>query len=126
MSVSYNRDTEECMAVHEVLNLVGDKWSVLIIVHLREGKLRFNELKRRIGGVSQRMLTLALKRLERDGLVLRTLYPEVPPRVEYQLTSLGSELLEPLLQLTQWAEKNRQRLSLARNSAVARPNPERA
>ncbi|MBN9420068.1 HxlR family transcriptional regulator [bacterium SCN 62-11] len=117
MSVSYNRDTEECMAVHEVLNLVGDKWSVLIIVHLREGTLRFNELKRRIGGVSQRMLTLALKRLERDGLVLRTLYPEVPPRVEYQLSPLGRELLEPLLQLPLWAEKNRQRQELSRRPA---------
>lgn len=123
MSPSYNRDTEECLAVHEVLNLVGDKWSVLIIVHLQQGTLRFSELKRAIGSVSQRMLTLALKRLERDGLVLRTLYPEIPPRVEYRLTDLGQELLEPLRTLTDWAEKNRHRLAQARNSHAPEPKP---
>jgi DNA-binding HxlR family transcriptional regulator len=114
MSPGYNRDTEECMAVHEVLGLVGDKWSVLVVAHLREGPVRFNALRRAVGDVSKRMLTLTLKRLERDGLVLRTLYPEIPPRVEYELTPLGRSLLEPVLSLAEWAERHRHEIREAR------------
>lgn len=101
------------MAVHEVLALVGDKWSVLIVVHLREGPQRFNALRRAIQGISQRMLTLTLKRLERYGLVHRTLYPEVPPRVEYELTELGRGLLVPVMALARWAEDHREAFSRA-------------
>ncbi len=110
----HRRDSEPCLAVHEVLSLVGDKWSVLVVIHLQQGPLRFTALKRAVEGVSQRMLTLTLKRLERDGLVVRTLYPEIPPRVEYRLSELGGSLLEPVLALAAWAEKNRQALMRAR------------
>lgn len=114
MSPGYKRDTEECLAVHEVLGLVGDKWSVLVVVQLREGPLRFNTLRRAVSGVSQRMLTLTLKRLERDGLVTRTVYPEIPPRVEYALSELGRSLLHPVLSLADWAERHREEIQQAR------------
>ncbi len=77
---------EGCLAVREVLNRVGDKWSVFIVGMLQEGPKRFGELKRTIEGISQRMLTLTLRGLERDGLVIRTQYPTIPPRVDYALT----------------------------------------
>lgn len=114
MVPSHKRDSEPCLAVHEVLSLVGDKWSVLVVIHLEQGPLRFTALKRAVEGVSQRMLTITLKRLERDGLVVRTLYPEIPPRVEYQLSELGRSLLEPVLALAAWAEENRHALMRAR------------
>ncbi len=91
----------------DVLDRVGDTWSVLIVGNLAEGALRFNELKRRTEGISQRMLTLTLRLLERDGLILRTVTPTVPPRVDYALTALGRTLLEPIHMLSTWAEKNR-------------------
>jgi DNA-binding HxlR family transcriptional regulator len=93
----------ECRRVGEVLGRIGDKWTVMIIAELGEGPLRFNELRRRIVGVSQRMLTLTLKNLERDGLVSRTVTPSVPPRVDYALTDLGRSMLQPVLALGQWA-----------------------
>ena len=80
------RNTPGCSAMSDVLNRVGDKWSVMVVAQLRQGPVRFNEIRRRIGGISQRMLTRTLRNLERDGLVTRTLYPEIPPRVEYELT----------------------------------------
>ena len=85
----------ECVFVREVLTRVGDKWSVLAIVLLGDGAQRFSELQRAIEGISQRMLTLTLRGLERDGLVARTIYPTVPPRVDYALTPLGRTLLKP-------------------------------
>ena len=85
--------SENCQAVSEVLQRVGDKWTVLVVKILGRGPMRFNELKRTIDGISQRMLTLTLRALERDGLVTRTVYPSVPPRVEYELTALGRSLL---------------------------------
>src|ERR1700751_3640882 len=85
---------EECRAVSEVLSRVGDKWTVLVVTMLGDGPKRFNELRRSLGSISQRMLTLTLRGLERDGLVSRTVYPTVPPRVEYELTRLGRSLLE--------------------------------
>jgi DNA-binding HxlR family transcriptional regulator len=93
--------------VREVLDRIGDKWSVLVIVLLGDGALRFSALRRSIEGISQRMLTLTLRGLERDGLLTRTVYPTVPPRVEYALTAQGRTLLEPISALADWAERNR-------------------
>ena len=92
-----------CRAVTSVLARVGDKWSVFVIMMLIDGPLRFNELKRMIGGISQRMLTLTLRGLERDGLVTRTVFPTIPPRVDYELTDLGRGLAEPVKALGNWA-----------------------
>jgi DNA-binding HxlR family transcriptional regulator len=87
---------EDCRAVSEVLARVGDKWTVLVVSTLGAGPKRFNELRKALGSISQRMLTLTLRGLERDGLVTRTVYPTVPPRVDYELTKLGRSLLEPV------------------------------
>jgi DNA-binding HxlR family transcriptional regulator len=89
--------------VRDVLDRVGDKWSALIIGMLQDGPLRFSELQRRIGGISQRMLTLTLRQLERDGIVTRTVFAQVPMRVEYELTSLGATLAPLVLALVTWA-----------------------
>jgi DNA-binding HxlR family transcriptional regulator len=85
----------KCLVVREVLNRVGDKWSVQVVALLGDGKKRFSELRRSIEGISQRMLTLTLKGLQRDGLITRTVYPTIPSRVEYELTKLGFSLLKP-------------------------------
>src|SRR6266699_3928684 len=87
---------EACPAVREVLNRVGDKWSVQVIALLGDGPVRFSELRRSIEGISQRMLTLTVRNLERDGLITRTVFAEIPPRVEYDLSKLGQTLLEPI------------------------------
>jgi len=98
-----------------VLNRVGDKWSVFIVRMLGEGPQRFSELRRNIDGISQRMLTLTLRGLERDGLVTRTVTPTIPPRVDYALTPLGRTLLEPVQALANWAERNREKIQAARD-----------
>jgi DNA-binding HxlR family transcriptional regulator len=105
---------ERCPAVREVLNRVGDKWSVQIVDLLGEGAMRFSDLRRAIEGISQRMLTLTLRGLERDGIITRTVFPEIPPRVVYELTKLGKTLLEPIQGLAEWAEKNRTSIQDAR------------
>lgn len=105
---------ETCLAVRDVLTRVGDKWSVLVVSMLRERPLRFSELRRAIEGISQRMLTLTLRGLERDGLVTRTVTPSTPPRVDYELTALGSTLLDPVLALADWAEGHRHEIASAR------------
>lgn len=105
-----------CPAVREVLNRVGDKWSVLIVKLLGDGPVRFNELRRQTEGISQRMLTLTLRGLERDGLVSRHVEPTVPPRVEYALTDLGRTLLEPVRALAQWALDHREAIHAAQQS----------
>lgn len=110
-----NTDHTECLAVREVLNRVGDKWSVLVVVLLGEGPQRFSDLRRNIEGISQRMLTLTLRALERDGLVTRTVFPTVPPSVEYSLTLLGRTLLEPVCALAEWARKSREQIQSARD-----------
>ena len=92
-----------CKNVAPVLNRVGDKWSMLIVMILAGGSRRFSELKREIDGISQRMLTLTLRGLERDGLVTRTVTPSIPPRVDYELTELGASLREPVQALGAWA-----------------------
>ena len=106
---------EDCRAVSEVLARVGDKWSVLVVTRLGGGSLRFNELRRSIGGISQRMLTLTLRGLERDGLITRTVFPTVPPRVEYALTALGRDLLQPVSALGDWALRNQAKIARARD-----------
>lgn len=105
---------DACPAVREVLNRVGDKWSVQIVALLGDGALRFSELRRSIEGISQRMLTLTLRGLERDGLVTRTVFAEIPPRVEYELTKLGDTLLEPIQALAEWAAEHRTSIHEAR------------
>lgn len=107
--------SERCLAVREVLNRVGDKWSVLIVSLLGEQPRRFNELRRMIQGISQRMLTLTLRGLERDGLVSRTVFPTIPPRVDYALTPLGRTLLAPVQALAEWAGEHREEIQNARN-----------
>ena len=95
--------TVGCKNVAPVLNRVGDKWSMLIVMILSHGPKRFSELKRAIDGISQRMLTLSLRGLERDGLLTRTVTPSIPPRVDYELTELGVSLREPVKALGDWA-----------------------
>jgi DNA-binding HxlR family transcriptional regulator len=104
----------DCRAVSDVLARVGDKWSVLVVTLLGQGPRRFNELRRAIGGISQRMLTLTLRGLERDGLVTRTVFPTVPPRVDYDLTPLGRDLLNPVSALGDWAIRNQAKIARAR------------
>ncbi|GIG21349.1 transcriptional regulator [Cellulomonas chitinilytica] len=94
---------DEGKAIREVLDRIADKWSLLVIATLQDGSLRFTELQRHIPGVSQRMLTLTLRHLERDGLVTRTVHAEVPPRVEYALTPMGETLIAPSLAFATWA-----------------------
>jgi len=95
--------SDNCKAVSGILSRIGDKWSVLVVMLLSDQPRRFNELKRMIGGVSQRMLTRTLRGLERDGLVTRTLFASVPPRVDYELTALGHSLQKPVRSLGRWA-----------------------
>ncbi len=109
-----NMQEGTCPAVREVLSRVGDKWSVLLIGQLGAGPRRFSDLRRGIEGISQRMLTLTLRGLERDGMVTRTVYPTQPPSVEYTLTTLGHTLLEPIRELATWAEGNRLAIQEAR------------
>jgi DNA-binding HxlR family transcriptional regulator len=100
--------------IREVLDRVGDKWSTLIVLRLGQRTRRFSELHRDIAGISQRMLTLTLRALERDGLVSRTVYPTVPPRVDYELTELGRTLLTPITALHEWALAHRADIRHAR------------
>src|SRR5687768_7883002 len=95
-----------CRTISTLLSRIGDKWTVLVVQTLGEGPRRFNELRREIPSVSQRMLTLTLRNLERDGLVNRTVTPSIPPRVDYELTELGRSLLTPILGLANWALEN--------------------
>jgi DNA-binding HxlR family transcriptional regulator len=104
----------DCRAISDVLARVGDKWSVLVVSRLGDGPVRFNELRRSIGGISQRMLTLTLRGLERDGLITRTVFPTVPPRVDYALTALGRDLLNPVSALGAWAIRNQPKIARAR------------
>jgi DNA-binding HxlR family transcriptional regulator len=103
-----------CLATREVLDRVGDKWSLLVVFTLRDEPVRFNELKRKIAGISQRMLTLTLRGLERDGLIERTIYPTIPPRVDYALTPLGRSLIDPVTALAEWAQAHTGEINEAR------------
>ena len=106
--------TGDCLAVSDILQRIGDKWSLLVVQNLGDGPQRFNELKHCIGNISQKMLTTTLRSLERDGFVTRTVYPTIPPRVDYELTDLGRELLIPVKGLAEWAIANAGRISEAR------------
>jgi DNA-binding HxlR family transcriptional regulator len=113
----------ECAPVRHVLDRVGDRWSVLLIVVLGEGPRRFNDLKRAAGGITQRMLTLTLRALERDGLVSRTVFPSVPPSVEYALTPLGESLRGPVTALLAWERDHRADIAAARERFPAGDAP---
>lgn len=106
-------DPELC-PVRNVLGQIGDKWSLLVITHLKFGQHRFSELLNALPDISQRMLTQTLRKLEREGLVLRTVTPTIPPRVDYELTDLGRSLLKPLQTLSMWAVKQRAEIEKAR------------
>ena len=106
--------TEDCRAVSEVLQRIGDKWSILVVSRLGGGPMRFSELRTVIGGISQKMLTTTLRNLERDGFVTRTAFATIPPRVDYELTKLGRELLVPVDALGDWARHNIVRINAAR------------
>lgn len=114
-------DHAECRAVADVLTRIGDKWTVMVVGALSKGRMRYSEIFRLVGGVSQRMLTLTLKGLERDGLVSRTVYPTIPPRVEYELTARGRSLIEPLHALMSWAQANRAGIDASRQDFDRRP-----
>lgn len=111
---------QECPRVNALLSRIGDKWSVRAVMLLRDGPRRFSELKREIGGISQRMLTSTLRGLERDGLVTRTVYPTTPPRVAYALTRLGHTLREPVEALGDWALAHLDTIDQARREFDAR------
>ena len=112
-------DAEPC-PVREVLDRLGDAWSVLVVLRLGEGPARFNALRRQVGGISQRMLTVTLRSLERDGLVSRRVIPSTPPQVEYALTALGASLSEPIASLTRWAAAHQQDVRRCRAAFDAR------
>ena len=113
--VRHREDAGQC-PVRDVLDCIGDRWSVLALLTLAAGTHRFTEVKRAIGDISQRMLAQTLRTLERDGYVTRTVFAEVPPRVEYGLTPLGQSLLARIESLVQWAEKNHDRVRRARKA----------
>lgn len=104
----------------QLLDRIGDRWTVLVIGTLAAGPLRFSEIARQVDGVSQKMLTQTLRALERDGLVTRTVYPEIPPRVEYELTDTGRTLREPLHALEEWAKTHMPTILVARERADAK------
>ena len=109
-----NEQCPDCKRINEVLSRVGDRWSVLVIISLSQyGTLRFNELKRNLG-ISQRMLSLTLRELERDGLVNRTYHPTIPPKVEYNLTPMGESFRDPVSALGHWALDNLAKIDAAR------------
>lgn len=110
------KQCSDCERINEVLSRVGDRWSVLVVISLSQyGTMRFNEIKRNLG-ISQRMLSLTLKELERDGLVKRTQYPTVPPKVEYELTTMGESFRKPVNALGQWALQHRAKIDAAREA----------
>lgn len=104
-------DEQACRQILQILTLIGDKWSILVIGQIRDRTLRFGELHRAVTGISQRMLTLTLRQLERDGLLSRTVHPTVPPRVDYTLTPLGTTLLDSVAALAEWADTHRHEIN---------------
>ena len=108
-------ETEVC-PIDEVLDHVAGKWSIGIVIAAADGPIRFTELERSVEGISRRMLTLNLRKLERDGLLIRTVYPTVPPKVDYQLTGIAQELVKSFATLTAWAERHRGAIAEARHN----------
>lgn len=109
-------ETPETCPVRDVIDKIGDKWSILILLHLGEGALRFTALRRAIPDISQRVLTASLRRLEREGLVWRRVAPVIPPQVSYGLTDLGQSLIGRLTDLAAWARRNRTAIETARRA----------
>lgn len=118
--------TEDCQRVSAILSRVGDKWTVLVVRQLSAQPRRFSEILRALGSISQKMLTTTLRGLERDGMVSRTVFPTVPPRVEYELTSLGRDLLKPVGALGEWAIRNAERVEKAQVAFDAAREREKA
>ena len=119
---AFQWDTREDCDVRQILDRIGDKWSLLVIALLDDGSMRFTELKKTIDGISQRMLTVTLRQLERDGLVKRTVHPVVPPRVDYELTPLGVTLHATIQSLVTWTETHQAEIARSRaryDAAVA-------
>jgi DNA-binding HxlR family transcriptional regulator len=119
--IEHSEEHAACRALTEVLSLIGDKWTIMAVGNLSFGPKRFNELRRLIGGITQRMLTRTLKGLEENGIVGRTVFPTVPPRVDYELTPLGHKLIEPLQALREWAGEHQAAMRQAREK-FARKN----
>ena len=117
-------NTGGCLATRKILDRIADKWSLYIVAVLANGPRRFNELKRGIDGISQRMLTLTLRGLERDGLLTRTMYPTIPPRVDYELTDMGKTLLHPVMALVNWANDNQVAIAEAQTRFDDKPEPD--
>lgn len=117
---AYQWDTREGCEVRQILDRIADKWSLLVIALLADETLRFGELRRAIDGISTRMLTVTLRNLERDGLIDREMYPEIPPRVEYQLSALGRTLLGTIQSLVGWTEEHQTQIAHAREVFDAR------
>jgi DNA-binding HxlR family transcriptional regulator len=113
---AFQWDTREDCEVRQILDRIADKWSLLVIALLEHRRLRFTELMREIDGVSQRMLTVTLRQLERDGLVARTVHPVIPPKVEYELTSLGATLHQTIQALVTWTEQHQREIAQARET----------
>ncbi len=114
--VRTTHNKENCLVVVEMLSRIGDKWTVMVVGALAAGTLRYSELQRSVDGISQRMLTLTLKGLEEDGLVTRTVYATIPPRVEYTLTPMGRTLTRPLFALYEWTMEHRPAMLEARKA----------
>jgi DNA-binding HxlR family transcriptional regulator len=112
---------QDCQKVSQILSRIGEKWSMLVVMLLRDGPRRFNDIKRNTAGISQQMLTRTLRGLERDGIVTRTIFPTSPPQVEYSLTALGRSMAEPVLAFGEWV-----RAHLAEFDAARRRFDERA
>ncbi|WP_156351928.1 helix-turn-helix domain-containing protein [Devosia sp. Leaf64] len=117
---------DHCRVVAAVLDRIGDKWTIMVVSELTDGPARFTEIMREIGGITHRMLTLTLRGLERDGLVTRTAYATVPPRVEYELTELGHTLTTTLIPLAHWSEANWQTIRASQQRHDARSDSVRA
>lgn len=118
-------DHEECRALADILMCIGDKWTVMVVGALSQGALRYSEIDRLVGTISQRMLTLTLKQLERDGMVTRTVFATIPPRVDYALTECGRTLIVPLNGLWVWAQANKEAIEQSRrdfDDARSRPD----
>jgi DNA-binding HxlR family transcriptional regulator len=109
--------------IRTVLGQIGDKWSLLVILVMRDGPKRFTEIARAIPDVSQRMLTVTLRKLERDGLVTRTVTPTIPPRVDYEMTALGRSIFDPLGAMARWADENRAEILASRQRFDQREAP---
>jgi DNA-binding HxlR family transcriptional regulator len=120
MSLREQCNSEGAKEVKRILSRVGDKWSLLVVTLLGKHPMRFSELRREVDDISQRMLTLTLRNLERDGLVSRTVYPTIPPKVEYELTELGSTLLETIQSLVNWTIAHLDDIAMAREAYDAR------